>query len=307
MEAATVPQVQKRLYRNNTAGWLGVVKLDHKGEEKGDNVEPFGEVWLSDDEAVLTARAPRRPEDNPFEEQVFVKVNPETGTREEYKMRPLTLVSTDARYVPTNERYVPTQDGSEDAAPPVARTQATTSVEAPSPASTGALPTEAPPAAAPAPAAPVPAPRTQPVSGPPPAPVTSASGQRVDGVTHEEGAAERESWIVEPEAPGRVIAGQLGGDDNGTGADAAGEPTDAPPAADRYVPPVTQGAAPQQPGGVPEEHAEAVDPRIGEETGAARPPAAPAPQGEYASHEEVGSPAAPAAADDEPVEGLIGG
>lgn len=220
-------------------------------------------------------------------------------------MRPLTLEATDSRYVPTNDRYVPTQVQPDDAQP-AARTEKATVAEAPAPPAASSQPT-APPAAPPdaLPAA-APAPRVQPVSGPPVAPVTSASGQRVEGDDRaaESEGDERESWIVPPEAPGRVLSGQLGGDDNGTGADAP-EPTNAPTEAERYVPPVTQGAAPQQPGGM-EEHAEAVDPRIGEETGAAQPPARPQPQGEYARHEEVGSPDAPRADEEEPAEGLIG-
>lgn len=61
-----MPLIEKQQYRN-TAGWvIGVVTLDRKGEEHGIAVEPDGTVWLSEDERRLTARAPKRDEDNPF-------------------------------------------------------------------------------------------------------------------------------------------------------------------------------------------------------------------------------------------------
>jgi hypothetical protein len=275
MEASAVPQTQKRLYRNNTAGWLGVVVLDHDGKPVGESIEPFGTVWLSDAEAILTARAPRRPEDNPFEEQVFVGVNSETQAREDFVMRPLTLETTSERYVPT-ERYVPVLvDAPPDAAPPVAQTAATAETQAPAPATASAgTPVPPPPPAAAPQGRPTPAARTEP--------------------------DEPESWVTPPEAPGRILPGTLDGGDGPPPevvAAAAPDPTNAPTEAGRYVPSVNAQAAPQTPGS--EEHAAAVDPRIGEETGAARPPAQPQAEGEYAQAEEVGSPDAPRRSNDE--------
>ena len=270
MEAA-VQATDKRLYRNNTAGWLGVVVLDYDGRPIGESVEPHGTVWLSDAEAILTARAPRRPEDNPFEEQVFIGVNPETQAREDFVMRPLTLERTTERYVPT-DRYVPhMSEAPGDVVPPIRQTVATPQAAAPAPPTTAAgtePPAPAPPAA---PQGPTPPPRDV-----------------VDEVR---------SWTEPPEAPGRVLAGSLRGDD-GPPLDAAlaADATNAP--AERYVPPPQ--AAPQMAGA--EEHAQVVDPLIGEETGQAQPPVAAAPQGEYARAEEVGSPDAPQR-NDEPLIG----
>src|SRR5437763_614293 len=105
MGVATAEAVEKKCYRNNTAGWLGVVKLDHLGAERGHPVEPYGQVWLSDDEAILTARAPRDPKDNPFVEQTF-QFYDEAGKIVSAPMRPLVLVK-DARYSPSDERFVP--------------------------------------------------------------------------------------------------------------------------------------------------------------------------------------------------------
>lgn len=51
---------------NVSDGWVGVVQLGIHGEPRGAAVEPRGNVWLSEEEQILTANAPRRDEDNPF-------------------------------------------------------------------------------------------------------------------------------------------------------------------------------------------------------------------------------------------------
>jgi len=56
----------KSLFRNATSGQVGVVTIEPGGKERGIAVAPGGEVWLSEDEQVVTANAPRKDEDNPF-------------------------------------------------------------------------------------------------------------------------------------------------------------------------------------------------------------------------------------------------
>jgi hypothetical protein len=51
---------------NTTSGWVGAVQIGPHGQQKGIAVEPGGSVWLTEDEQILTANAPRRDEDNPF-------------------------------------------------------------------------------------------------------------------------------------------------------------------------------------------------------------------------------------------------
>lgn len=341
MESGQVQQLLKRQYRNNTGGWLGVVTLDHKGEEQGVNVEPFGTVWLSDAEAILTARASRRAEDNPFEEQTFVMQDPETSKRKEVAVRPLTLEGDGERYVPANDRYVPDVVNEAEgrvlaAAAALADTPANVSVghavaersaeieaeaagsvrpmtvstqEAPpeaGPLSTGSpAPSEgAPPAPPVAPqAAPVPPVRSEPPATPATAPAQGLAGSAgPPSDSSVEADAEAQSWAAEPEAPGQVLAGALGGSDDVP--QVAGDPT-LPQPGDGVQAPAQ--AAPQQPGAVPaaeEEHAARVDPSVGEETGQARPPTGEPPEGEYARAEEVGSPDAPTSEDDG--ESLVG-
>jgi hypothetical protein len=100
------PQIEKQQFRNETDGYVGAVVIGPKGEEKGIAVEPGGEVWLSEQEQVLTANAPRSADDNPFVEQSMQRFNPESGENETVKVTPLVPIS-EARYVPAGDRYIP--------------------------------------------------------------------------------------------------------------------------------------------------------------------------------------------------------
>jgi hypothetical protein len=320
MEAShQVPQVEKKLYKNNTAGWLGVVAIDHQGKDMGVVIEPHGTIWLSDAEAILTARAPKDPKDNPFEEQEFIGID-SNGARKPFRMRPLTLVSDESRFVPSQERYVPILDEASGrvaataaarADSPGAVTEAAaartaeivaegqpvlaSSAEPPAPesapqAGTASLTSETPPAAPPEPVPPAPAGPSDALQGETPA-----------------GGDEPVSWTEPSPHAGQVVPGQLGGSDEPGPEGAADTPSPEGTAA-----PVPAQGVPTAPGGAPraelpdevksdigEEHAAAVDPAIGEETGQAKPPEGDAPEGEFAQAEEVGSPDAPTHAAEE--------
>lgn len=98
-------RVEKQEFKNQTGGWLGVVVIGPKGDDRGASVEAGGSVWLSEEEQVLTANAPRRPEDNPFVEQTFESVDPNTGDRSTLKLVPLVPVNS-GRYVPADLRPI---------------------------------------------------------------------------------------------------------------------------------------------------------------------------------------------------------
>lgn len=71
---------QKRTeYRNNTQGYIGVQKINRKGDEVQLAVEPFGRVFLTDEEVTLTAQVRRRAEDSPFLESEIVHRDTNTG------------------------------------------------------------------------------------------------------------------------------------------------------------------------------------------------------------------------------------
>lgn len=313
VEAATA-QVEKKPYKNQTAGWLGVVKLDHLGAQIGHSIEPYGSVYLSDEEAILTARAPKDPKDNPFVEQNFM-FEDANGQRVEQGMRPLVLIQDD-REIPHDERYVPGHPDSPELPPQhdinlntVAAGQRTTDAvlereddrEVPTEAS---APTLVPSSSA-----------AVPPSHAKATPVTDGS------VPAEPEEDVRESWVDTTDRTEEPQQGALGGSNEQVGAvegDAAksGSATGAPPQQ-----PVRQPIQPQASSSV-EEHASqhgepnasessgtgkanggaveqggeehAAHTSTGEETGAADTPSGDAPEGEFAQHEEVGSPDAPA-------------
>jgi hypothetical protein len=61
---------------NTTAGWVGAVKIGPHGEQRGMAIGPHGNVWLSEDEQILTANAPRDDADNPFLERTLPPEEP---------------------------------------------------------------------------------------------------------------------------------------------------------------------------------------------------------------------------------------
>lgn len=68
------PLIERACYRNTSGQIIGVVKIDRKGDEKGESLLPDQTVWLSEDERRATARAPRDPADNPFTNGHLAKV-----------------------------------------------------------------------------------------------------------------------------------------------------------------------------------------------------------------------------------------
>lgn len=235
--------IEKQQFKNTTGGFIGAVVIGPKGQETGIPVEPGGFVWLSEQEQVLTANAPRRPEDNPFIEQSRQIFDPVSGDSKTETFTPLVPVN-EGRYTPSQGRYVPgtLNDAQATAEAALAATgeQPQTVTAQPRDAETrheevSLLGTAAMPGT-PAPA--------------PPVPSRAAA------------AAEAEQQEETPEAP---------------------------------VAPVEPPTTPQTPEEAPvtTEETAAVDPAIGEETGAATTPTTPPAEGEYQAHEEVGTPTAP--------------
>ena len=292
-------QVEKKCYRNQTAGNLGVVTLDHLGAQVGTNVVPFGQVWLTDNEATLTARAPADPKDNPFIEQKFL-FEDAAGAHVAQLMRPLVLVE-DQRYSPSDDRYIP---GADVPVAAIAAGQADTAAALAAP-SDRPIPTQ---------------PSDRPVPILPPAAAVPAE-KVPDGapVLTESWTDPGDSRTVEPQ-PG-ALSGSVAvpGPDQTDVAQTGSQTTEIPqpPApqavpvavqdvpvapAEETVPPAPPASPPTPPvqeaaaAPVAAEETAAITP-LGEETGAAAVPEGPAPEGEFAAHEEVGSPDAPKAED----------
>lgn len=104
--AVANPVIEKQAFRNQSPGWIGVVQIDAKGQDRGRAVEPDGIVWLSEAEQILTANAPRRPEDNPFIEQDMAFGVDDDGHPIRRRVTPLLPVSEN-RYVPAGDRPIP--------------------------------------------------------------------------------------------------------------------------------------------------------------------------------------------------------
>lgn len=208
-------QVEKQQFKNNINGYVGAVVIGPKGDDRGVAVAPGATVWLSEQEQVLTANAPRNAKDNPFVEQVFQFTDPVTGEAQELRVTPLTPIS-EARFVPADMRFVPGVDERTGDVVAVPDAQAPGEVDVSAPAALE----------------------------PPPVP--------------------RAARVA-------VAAAQNG----------AGRPDD--PATETFNEETGDFIA-------PDEQAQAVDPAIGEETGAATPPSGPPTPGAYTASEEVGTP-----------------
>jgi hypothetical protein len=100
------PLINKTMFENQSGGWVGAVVIGPKGDETGVAVEPGGTVWLSEAEQILTANAPRRPQDNPFIEQAHKVLDPVTGENVERRVTPLVPINSE-RFVPANARPIP--------------------------------------------------------------------------------------------------------------------------------------------------------------------------------------------------------
>lgn len=66
---------QKDEFRNTSSGWCGAVTIDGRGDHHGTAVAPGETIWLSEEEQIATANAPRKDEDNPFANGTFELVS----------------------------------------------------------------------------------------------------------------------------------------------------------------------------------------------------------------------------------------
>lgn len=61
---------------NESSGTVGVVLFDRRGERGGGVVKPGESIWLTEEEEVATANAPKKPSDNPFINGMLRMVTP---------------------------------------------------------------------------------------------------------------------------------------------------------------------------------------------------------------------------------------
>lgn len=85
-------------FRNESAGFIGVVVME-EGKPRGISVEPGDSVFLTEEEQIATANAPRDDKDNPFVNGALKLLTPAT---EIANRRPIG--DTLAPQVPQSER-----------------------------------------------------------------------------------------------------------------------------------------------------------------------------------------------------------
>lgn len=89
--AKTGLTANRKEFRNNTEGYIGVIQYAPNGDEKAIAVAPGDVVWLNESEVELTSRAPKSAADNPFIEQRR-PIRDEDGEIVDYEpITPLTL------------------------------------------------------------------------------------------------------------------------------------------------------------------------------------------------------------------------
>jgi hypothetical protein len=66
-------------FRNRSTGRVGVIKIKATGERHAISVAPGEEVWLTQQEIIESAEAPRQAKDSPFEPRRIRVVDEETG------------------------------------------------------------------------------------------------------------------------------------------------------------------------------------------------------------------------------------
>ena len=78
---------KRTLYRNTTDGYIGVTKIDGRGNEKGIALEPGQRIHLTAEEVAITDAASVDPNMSPFRPQEFVRYDPKTGEELERGIR----------------------------------------------------------------------------------------------------------------------------------------------------------------------------------------------------------------------------
>lgn len=103
---APVTATERFQFVNNTEGYIGALQYAPNGDQVGVAVEPHGTVWLSVAEQEITAKAPKRAEDNPFVPQRVVEHDDEGKIVSERWVTPLTR-NDEARPIGNNTRPSP--------------------------------------------------------------------------------------------------------------------------------------------------------------------------------------------------------
>lgn len=90
--------VKRTEFENRTQGYLGVVKVNRKGDPEGRPVEPGTRVFLTDEEIELTEQSVAREQHSPFKVREIVHFDPRTGDQiARFTAAPLSRVTPSTR------------------------------------------------------------------------------------------------------------------------------------------------------------------------------------------------------------------
>lgn len=97
--------VKRTEFENRTQGYIGVVKVNRKGDPEGKPVEPGKRVFLTDEEIELTEQAVSQSDLSPFTVREIVHRDPHTGDEtDRFRSAPLSKVEQPAPSGSTRSR-----------------------------------------------------------------------------------------------------------------------------------------------------------------------------------------------------------
>lgn len=135
---------EKTEYRNATAGIIGVVTIEN-GKERGIAVKSGETIWLSEDERIATANAPRKEEDNPLANGSLVLETPASEIKNRRPIGADTHEEPQAETPPDPEPPAPEPDpepAPPEPVPPAAEAEKARAAEAKAQAEQGARPVD---------------------------------------------------------------------------------------------------------------------------------------------------------------------
>lgn len=117
----TAQRPVKHEFRNNTQGYIGAVVITRKGDERQQMVEPFGRIFLTDEEVALTERSRARAENSPFREVEIIHRDLKSGDEiVRFRAPKLERVTADSPQRPTGNFLDGEEVGTPQARTPVA-------------------------------------------------------------------------------------------------------------------------------------------------------------------------------------------
>lgn len=114
---------EREQYENTTGGYVGACQIDRRGDRRWIAVAPDERVWLSEEERIATANAPRQASDNPFIEREEDEKDDDGNVLRTVKLAPALNKVSEARPIASNRPIAPQGSYSEheEVAIPVAR------------------------------------------------------------------------------------------------------------------------------------------------------------------------------------------